>query len=180
MDVRLPRQGVKYHNGRVEAATSSIPSSALRTRRPCLPRVARVLTATGRHKYTIKMTRRRRRAFIDGLVCRDRAAGSTPTSAKKPVGSGLPVRGVILQPHRCNGSVTTTDQAKVKAHLQIFPDPQWRPNQAGAIDGILDVRSRRPPSSSPPIQSSHHQSTSSIHIIELMGRIQSRYARTPK
>jgi peptide/nickel transport system substrate-binding protein len=117
--------------------------------------------------------------FIDGLVLLSIVPPEVDADLdKKPIGSGpfqfvewVPNDHITLQ--RFPGSFEK-DVARVdKLVFKIIPDPQVAITnlQAGAIDGILDV----PLAQASTFKSSTAvkaviQSTSSIHIIELMGK----------
>ena len=131
-------------------------------------------------KYTIRMHLSAPQAdFIDGLV----GLSIVPPEAeadldKKPVGTGpfqfaewVPNDHITLQ--RYAGYFEPNLARVEKLVFKIIPDPQVAITnmQAGAIDGILDVpltqaeTFKSSPSIKPVIQS-----TSSIHILELMGK----------
>jgi peptide/nickel transport system substrate-binding protein len=176
------RQGVKYHNGQ-EVEASHVEYSFKRIADKKAVFASRVAGIEGYEvvdKYTIKMTLKAPQAdFIDGLVLLAIVPPEVDADLdKKPVGSGpfqfaewVPNDHITLQ--RFPGYYDK-DQAKVeKLVFRIIPDPQVAITnlQAGALDGILDV----PLAQAAQFKSSNTvkaiiQSTSSIHIIELMGK----------
>jgi peptide/nickel transport system substrate-binding protein len=176
------RQGVKYHNGQ-EVEASHVEYSFKRIADKKAVFASRVAGIEGYQvvdKYTIKMTLKAPQAdFIDGLVLLAIVPPEVDAELdKKPVGSGpfqfaewVPNDHITLQRFP---NYYDKDQARVEKLLfKIIPDPQVAITnlQAGAIDGILDV----PLAQAAQFKSSNTvkaiiQSTSSIHIIELMGK----------
>jgi peptide/nickel transport system substrate-binding protein len=176
------RQGVKYHNGQeVEASHVQYSFKRIADKKAVFAtRVAPIDTYEVVDKYTIKFTLAAPQAdFIDGLVGLSILPPEVETTLdKKPIGSG-PFQFVEWVP---NDHITLQrfpdyfekDLAKVdKIVFKIIPEPQVAITnmQAGAIDGILDIpltqaATFKTSSTIKPII----QSTSSIHILELMGK----------
>jgi peptide/nickel transport system substrate-binding protein len=176
------RQGAKYHNGQeVEASHVEYSFKRIADKKAVFAtRVAGIEAYQVVDKYTIKFTLKASQAdFIDGLVLLSIVPPEVDAELdKKPVGSGpfqfaewVPNDHITLQ--RFPGYFDK-DVAKVeKIVFKIIPDPQVAITnlQAGAIDGILDV----PLTQASTFKSSTTikpiiQSTSSIHILELMGK----------
>jgi len=176
------RQGAKYHNGQ-EVEASHVEYSFKRIADKKAVFASRVAGIEGYQvvdKYTIKLTLKAPQAdFIDGLVLLSIVPPEVDADLdKKPIGSGpfqfaewVPNDHITLQ--RFPGYFEK-DLARVeKLVFKIIPDPQVAITnlQAGSIDGILDV----PLAQAEQFKSSTAvkaiiQSTSSIHIIELMGK----------
>jgi peptide/nickel transport system substrate-binding protein len=176
------RQGAKYHNGQeVEASHVEYSFKRIADKKAVFAsRVAGIDAYQVVDKYTIKLTLKTPQAdFIDGLVLLSIVPPEVDADLeKKPIGSGpfqfvewVPNDHITLQ--RFPGYFEK-DVAKVdKLVFKIIPDPQVAITnlQAGAIDGILDL----PLAQASTFKSSTAvkaviQSTSSIHIIELMGK----------
>ncbi len=176
------RQGVKYHNGQ-ELEASHVEYSYKRIgdkKAVFATRVANIDTYEVLDKYTIRMHLSAPQAdFIDGLVGLSIVAPEVDADLdKKPVGSGpfqfvewVPNDHITLQ--RFPGYFEPNLARVDKLVFKIIPDPQVAITnmQAGAIDGILDV----PLTQAETFKSSASitpiiQSTSSIHILELMGK----------
>jgi peptide/nickel transport system substrate-binding protein len=176
------RQGARYHNGQ-EVEASHVEYSFKRIADKKAVFASRVAGIEGYQvvdKYTIKLTLKAPQAdFIDGLVLLSIVPPEVDAELdKKPIGSGpfqfaewVPNDHITLQ--RFPGYFDK-DLARVeKLTFKIIPDPQVAITnlQAGSIDGILDV----PLAQAAQFKSSTAvkaiiQSTSSIHIIELMGK----------
>ena len=176
------RQGAKYHNGQeVEASHVEYSFKRIADKKAVFAsRVAGIDAYQVVDKYTIKLTLKAPQAdFIDGLVLLSIVPPEVDAELdKKPVGSGpfqfaewVPNDHITLQ--RFPGYFEK-DLARVeKLVFKIIPDPQVAITnlQAGAIDGILDI----PLAQASTFKSSTTvkaivQSTSSIHILELMGK----------
>jgi peptide/nickel transport system substrate-binding protein len=176
------RQGVTYHNGQeVEASHVEFSFKRIADKKAVYAtRVAGIDAYQVLDKYTIKLTLKAPQAdFIDGLVGLSILPPEVEADLdKKPVGSGpfqfvewVPNDHITLQRYP---GYFEKDLARVdKIVFKIIPDPQVAITnmQAGAIDGILDV----PLAQASTFKTSTTikpiiQSTSSIHILELMGK----------
>jgi peptide/nickel transport system substrate-binding protein len=176
------RQGVKYHTGQeVEASHVEYSYKRIADKKAVFAmRVANIDSYEVLDKYTIRMHLTAPQAdFIDGLVALSIVSPEVAADLdKKPVGSGpfqfvewVPNDHITLQrfPDYFEPGLAKVD----KIVFRIIPDPQVAITnlQAGAIDGILDA----PLTQAATFKSSTTikpviQSTSSIHILELMGK----------
>jgi peptide/nickel transport system substrate-binding protein len=176
------RQGVKYHNGQeLEASHVEYSYKRIADKKAVFAtRVANIDTYEVLDKYTIRLHLAAPQAdFIDGLVGLSIVAPEFDADLdKKPLGSGpfqfvewVPNDHITLQ--RYPGYFEPNLARVDKLVFKIIPDPQVAITnmQAGAVDGILDV----PLTQAEAFKSSTSitpviQSTSSIHILELMGK----------
>lgn len=176
------RQGVKYHNGQeLEASHVEYSYKRIADKKAVFAtRVANIDTYEVLDKYTISMHLSAPQAdFIDGLVGLSIVAPEFDADLdKKPVGSGpfqfiewVPNDHITLQ--RFPGYFEPNLARVDKLVFKVIPDPQVAVTnmQAGAVDGILDTpltqaETFKSSSSITPVI----QSTSSIQILELMGK----------